>query len=109
MHELNHRKYPRGSNTEWWKVPIKCRANIIVGSATFELFQHSVEWEYSGDIPQKIFAEGENPMLFVLKEKGQGLVEYALILVLVAIVVIAALSILGPRIGSVFSKINSSL
>lgn len=43
------------------------------------------------------------------KEKGQGLVEYALILVLVAIVVIAALMILGPIIGNVFSDINSSL
>lgn len=43
------------------------------------------------------------------KEKGQGLVEYALILVLVAIVVIAALMILGPIIGNVFSKVNSSL
>jgi pilus assembly protein Flp/PilA len=48
-------------------------------------------------------------MLFSLKEKGQGLVEYALILVLVAIVVIAALMVLGPRIGNIFSKINSSL
>jgi pilus assembly protein Flp/PilA len=44
-------------------------------------------------------------MLFAPKEKGQGLVEYALILVLVAIVVIAALMI----IGNVFSKVNSSL
>lgn len=43
------------------------------------------------------------------QEKGQGLVEYALILVLVAIVVIAALMILGPIIGNVFSTINSSL
>ena len=41
--------------------------------------------------------------------KGQGLVEYALILALVAIVVIAALMILGPIIGQVFSTINSSL
>ena len=48
-------------------------------------------------------------MLFLLKEMGQGLVEYALILVLVAIVVIAALMILGPIIGNVFSKLNSSL
>jgi pilus assembly protein Flp/PilA len=48
-------------------------------------------------------------MFFAPKEKGQGLVEYALILVLVAIVVIAALMILGPIIGNVFSKINSSL
>ena len=42
-------------------------------------------------------------------QKGQGLVEYALILVLVAIVVIAALLILGPIIGEVFSSVNSSL
>jgi pilus assembly protein Flp/PilA len=48
-------------------------------------------------------------MFFAPKEKGQGLVEYALILVLVAIVVIAALMILGPIIGGVFSTINSSL
>ena len=48
-------------------------------------------------------------MLFAPKEKGQGLVEYALILVLVAIVVIAALMILGPIICNVFSKVNSSL
>ena len=48
-------------------------------------------------------------MLFAPKEKGQGLVEYALILVLVAIVVIAVLMILGPTIGNTFSLINSSL
>lgn len=48
-------------------------------------------------------------MLFAPKEKGQGLVEYALILVLVAIVVIAALMILGPIIGNAFSTINTSL
>ena len=48
-------------------------------------------------------------MLFSPKEKGQGLVEYALILVLVAIVVIAALTILGPLVGNIFSSINSGL
>jgi pilus assembly protein Flp/PilA len=59
---------------------------------------------------QKInLMKGENAMLFAPKEKGQGLVEYALILVLVAIVVIAVLMLLGPIIGNVFSTINSSL
>jgi len=48
-------------------------------------------------------------MRFSQKEKGQGLVEYALILVLVAIVVIVALLVLGPVIGNTFSLINSSL
>ena len=48
-------------------------------------------------------------MFFAPKEKGQGLVEYALILVLVAIVVIAVLMLLGPIIGNVFSTINASM
>jgi pilus assembly protein Flp/PilA len=48
-------------------------------------------------------------MLFAPKEKGQGLVEYALILVLVAVVVIAVLALLGPAIGRVFSTINSEM
>jgi len=48
-------------------------------------------------------------MLFASKVRGQGLVEYALILVLVAIVVIAALMVLGPIIGNSFSTINNSL
>lgn len=48
-------------------------------------------------------------MLFLTHEDGQGLVEYALILVLVAIVVIAILAILGPQIGNVFSQITDAL
>lgn len=48
-------------------------------------------------------------MLFAPSEKGQGLVEQALLLVLVAIVVIAVLMILGPMIGNVFSTVNKSL
>ena len=48
-------------------------------------------------------------MLFAAKEKGQGLVEYALIIVLIAIVVIAALTLLGPQIGNVFNKITNEL
>lgn len=48
-------------------------------------------------------------MLFAPKEKGQGLVEYALILVLVAVVVIAVLTLLGPIVGNVFSEIIAGL
>ncbi len=44
-------------------------------------------------------------MLAHAKARGQGLVEYALILVLVAVVVIAVLTLLGPAIGNVFSNI----
>jgi len=48
-------------------------------------------------------------MLFAPKEKGQGLVEYALILVLVSVVVIIVLALLGPAIGNVFSTIMGKL
>jgi pilus assembly protein Flp/PilA len=48
-------------------------------------------------------------MLFLPREEGQGLVEYALILVLVAIVVIAILLLLGPVIGNVFSNIVGNI
>jgi pilus assembly protein Flp/PilA len=48
-------------------------------------------------------------MLYAPREKGQGLVEYALILVLVAVVVIVILALLGPAIGNVFSNIVSNI
>ena len=44
-------------------------------------------------------------MLFAPKERGQGLVEYALIIVLVAIIVLVILAILGPAIGNIFSDL----
>ncbi|MCL5950812.1 MAG: Flp family type IVb pilin, partial [Chloroflexi bacterium] len=37
--------------------------------------------------------------MYLPREEGQGLVEYALILVLVAVVVIAILTLLGPQIA----------
>ena len=48
-------------------------------------------------------------MLYLPREEGQGLVEYALILVLVAIVVIVILALLGPAIGNIFSNIIESI
>jgi pilus assembly protein Flp/PilA len=46
---------------------------------------------------------------FFAKEEGQGLVEYALILVLIAIVVIGILTVLGGQVSEVFSDISSGL
>ncbi len=48
-------------------------------------------------------------MLFAPREKGQGLVEYALILVLVALVVIVVLALLGPMIGRAFSNVVTTI
>jgi pilus assembly protein Flp/PilA len=42
------------------------------------------------------------------EENGQGLVEYSLILALVAVVVIVILAVLGPVIGNVFSGVMSA-
>lgn len=43
------------------------------------------------------------------REEGQGLVEYALILVLIAIVVIGVLQATGTSIQSIFTQINGAL
>ena len=48
-------------------------------------------------------------MLTFKDTKGQGLVEYALILVLVAVVVIAILTLMGPAISNIFSQIVAAL
>jgi pilus assembly protein Flp/PilA len=48
-------------------------------------------------------------MLWLKRQEGQGLVEYALILVLVALVVIVILAILGPAIGNTFSEIVNQI
>ena len=64
---------------------------------------------YCSSVPGNNIAKGVDIMLFAPKEKGQGLVEYSLILVLVAIVVLAVMMLLGPLIGNVFSAINESL
>ncbi len=48
-------------------------------------------------------------MLSAINEKGQGLVEYAIILALVALIVIAVMWLLGPKSGNTFSSISSSI
>jgi pilus assembly protein Flp/PilA len=62
-----------------------------------------------GPQANQILKKGNAAMLFAPKEKGQGLVEYAIILALVAIVVIAVMRLLGPKIGNTFSTIAESL
>ena len=45
----------------------------------------------------------------IRRKEGQGLVEYALILVLVAIVVIAVLTLLGTGVQNVFNDVVKNL
>ncbi|WP_298483303.1 Flp family type IVb pilin [uncultured Chloroflexus sp.] len=46
---------------------------------------------------------------FFAKEEGQGLVEYALILVLIAVVVITALTALGGNISALFNELAGEI
>ena len=46
---------------------------------------------------------------FDTEEEGQGMVEYALILVLVSVVAIVALTAVGDNITAVFDSITGSL
>ena len=46
---------------------------------------------------------------FDTKEEGQGMVEYALILVLVSVVAIVVLRLVGTSVAGVFTSINGSL
>ena len=43
------------------------------------------------------------------RERGQGLVEYALIIALVAILLVAALGFLSGKIGTTFTNISTNL
>ncbi len=60
---------------------------------------HTSSVRESKEMLERLFSRG----------RGQGLVEYALILALVAVVVIGILILLGPAIGSVFSNIKQNL
>ncbi|MGH2382764.1 MAG: Flp family type IVb pilin [Candidatus Limnocylindria bacterium] len=42
-------------------------------------------------------------------ERGQTLVEYGLLLALIAIVVIAVLVLLGPAVSGIFQSVNDQL
>ncbi len=48
-------------------------------------------------------------MPFKPQEEGQGLVEYALVLVLIAIVVIAIYLLVEPAIGDIINEIKGAL
>ena len=44
-----------------------------------------------------------------IRESGQGMVEYALILVLIAVVVIVTLSTVGKQVTNAFSNVSHGL
>jgi pilus assembly protein Flp/PilA len=67
-----------------------------------------------GDVPQYsltalVFRRNTMLRSFFAKEEGQGLVEYALILVLIAVVVIGALTLLGGNIRNLFEQLAGTI
>ncbi len=48
-------------------------------------------------------------MLYLPKEEGQGLVEYGLILVLIAIFVVIVVTLLGTQISAMFRDLTDQL
>jgi len=50
-----------------------------------------------------------HPRIIRADERGQALIEYALILVLVSVVVLISLAVLGPRIQAVYCQVIISL
>ncbi len=48
-------------------------------------------------------------MVYLPREGGQGLVEYAMILVFVAVVIIIILTVFGATVGNLYSTINNAL
>jgi pilus assembly protein Flp/PilA len=60
----------------------------------------------------KVFKKLGKPLRWLrsLKsEKGQGLIEYGLIIVLIVLVAIALLAVFGNRVNNVYSNINTTL
>jgi pilus assembly protein Flp/PilA len=46
---------------------------------------------------------------FMKNEEGQGLVEYALLLVLIAILAIGAITLLGQKVNNVYNNAQQAL
>lgn len=60
------------------------------------------------------YLKEENEMMNILRrlwkeEEGQGMVEYGLIIALIAIVVITALRLTGTNLTAIFNKIASAI
>jgi len=47
--------------------------------------------------------------MLVRREEGQGMVEYALLIVLISIAALVVLLLIGPQILTAFSLVNSAL
>jgi pilus assembly protein Flp/PilA len=47
----------------------------------------------------------EDIIMLYLSEEGQGLIEYGLVLALIAVVIILVLVLIGPQVGNLYSQV----
>lgn len=47
-------------------------------------------------------------MANIVKQRGQGIVEYALLILLIAVVVVLALSAIGVELGTSYNEVTNS-
>ncbi|MBP2653673.1 MAG: Flp/Fap pilin component, partial [Firmicutes bacterium] len=57
----------------------------------------------------KIYAWYQGMLISLRNQKGQGMVEYGLILALVAVVAIAALTTVGKNLGTMLNNVGANL
>lgn len=51
----------------------------------------------------------KNLIAWFKDEEGQGMVEYGLLIGLIAVIVIVALVVLGPRVRDLFTRVSDEL
>jgi pilus assembly protein Flp/PilA len=56
-----------------------------------------------------VLMRGEEKMYILNEERGQGLLEYGLIIVLVAIIVVFILTVYGSQVANLFSRVTSQI
>jgi pilus assembly protein Flp/PilA len=60
-------------------------------------------------IQQESISAVQNKLKWTFSQEAQGLVEYALIIILVAIIVLIVLAIFGSGVGNMFSNVISNI
>ncbi len=80
---------------------------LLVPSGVF--LYNTVVWRAKGNRAKSDWKEVTGVKRMALREQGQGLIEYAMIIVLVAIFVMILLLAFGGAIGNLFSNIIASI
>ena len=111
MNEINNQKVRHAHCSFCGGKGPDLKAELVISQTTGAHYRAPLSHTSCKDpiLSLSLSMKGSQQMKISLHEKAQGLVEYALIIALMAVVVVAVLLVLGPAIGNVFSKIISGL